>query len=46
VLACVPPSLRRVLDMTGAEQVLRVCDTVAEAEEVLGHRGDAAGSLA
>lgn len=35
VLACVPPSLRRVLSMTGVDSVLRVYDTVAEAEDEL-----------
>lgn len=46
VPACVPPSLRRILEMTGADQVLRVYGTVAEAEEAFGHRGDAASNLA
>ncbi|KUN89914.1 hypothetical protein AQJ66_02280 [Streptomyces bungoensis] len=35
VLACVPVTLRRVLDMTGADQVLRVFDTVPDAEAAL-----------
>ncbi|MEU9397899.1 STAS domain-containing protein [Streptomyces sp. NPDC048324] len=46
VLACVPQPLLRILEMTGADQVLQVCDTVAEAEAAFGDRGDAAGSLA
>lgn len=46
VLACVPQSLLRILEMTGADQVLQVCDTVAEAGAAFGGRGDAAGSLA
>lgn len=29
-LACVPSSLRRILQMTGTDQVLRIYDTVAE----------------
>lgn len=36
VLACVPPQLRRVLDLTGADQVLAVHDTVADAVTALG----------
>ncbi|KUN79877.1 hypothetical protein AQJ66_27425 [Streptomyces bungoensis] len=36
VLACVPPQLRRVLELTGADQVLTVHDTVAEAVAALG----------
>jgi anti-anti-sigma factor len=32
VLACVPPLLAQVLGMTGADQVLRVFATVADAE--------------
>jgi anti-sigma B factor antagonist len=32
VLACVPKDLRRVLAMTGADSLLSVYDTVAEAE--------------
>jgi anti-sigma B factor antagonist len=36
VLACVPPQLRRTLEMTGADQVLHIYDTVAEARTVLG----------
>ncbi|CAK7284797.1 STAS domain-containing protein [Streptomyces misionensis] len=36
VLACVPAPLRRILEMTGADQVLRVFDTVADAEATLG----------
>src|SRR3712207_158744 len=32
VLACVPPNLRRMLSMTGVDGVLRVYDTLAEAE--------------
>ncbi len=35
VLACVPDKLHRVLEMTGADQVLRVFATVAEAEAAL-----------
>ncbi|MFF4260402.1 STAS domain-containing protein [Streptomyces sp. NPDC001663] len=34
VLACVPEPLQWVLEMTGADQILRVYDTVAEAEAV------------
>ncbi|MEV6409593.1 STAS domain-containing protein [Streptomyces bobili] len=45
-LACVPQPVLRILEMTGADQVLQVCDTVAEAEAAFGDRGDAAGSLA
>ncbi|WP_370270544.1 STAS domain-containing protein [Streptomyces sp. V4I8] len=36
VLACVPEPLGRILEMTGANQLLRVYDTVAEAEAVFG----------
>ncbi|MGC5567835.1 STAS domain-containing protein [Streptomyces sp. FR-108] len=36
VLACVPPSLRRILQVTGTDQLLRVFDTVTDAEAVLG----------
>ncbi|MFF3484473.1 STAS domain-containing protein [Streptomyces sp. NPDC002701] len=32
VLACVPAGLRRVLRITGADQVLRVYDTVTDAQ--------------
>jgi anti-sigma B factor antagonist len=32
VVACVPPYLRRILSMTGVDQVLRVFATVADAE--------------
>ncbi|MGV9351577.1 STAS domain-containing protein [Streptomyces spiralis] len=35
VLACVPHRLHRILEMTGADQVLRVFDTVADAEAAL-----------
>ncbi|MFD3621690.1 STAS domain-containing protein [Streptomyces sp. NPDC058676] len=45
VLACVPQPLLRILEMTGADQVLQVRDTVSEAEAAFGGRGDAAGSL-
>ncbi|MFE8948859.1 STAS domain-containing protein [Streptomyces sp. NPDC007856] len=34
-LACVPPVLRRVLEMTGVDQLPAVHDTVAEAVAVL-----------
>ncbi|WP_369174459.1 STAS domain-containing protein [Streptomyces sp. R28] len=34
VLACVPEPLRRILQMTGADQLLRVYDTVTDAEAV------------
>jgi anti-anti-sigma factor len=44
VLACVPQHLRRILVMTGADRIFRVCETVAEAEADLGGRGNAAGS--
>ncbi|GCB53147.1 hypothetical protein SNL152K_10504 [Streptomyces sp. NL15-2K] len=40
-----PQPLLRILEMTGADQVLRAFDTVVAAERELG-RGDAAGSLA
>ncbi|MEV0257737.1 STAS domain-containing protein [Streptomyces sp. NPDC050732] len=36
VLVCVPEHLRRILEMTGADQCLRVCDTVADAEAFFG----------
>lgn len=36
VLACVPPQLRQLLELTGADQVLAVHDTVAEAVTALG----------
>ncbi|MFF5307642.1 STAS domain-containing protein [Streptomyces sp. NPDC013161] len=36
MLACVPGALRRVLQMTGVDQVLRVCTTVADAEALSG----------
>ncbi|WP_344403474.1 STAS domain-containing protein [Streptomyces longisporus] len=36
VLACVPDALRRILEMTGADHVLRVFDTVTEAEAFMG----------
>ncbi|MFH8991336.1 STAS domain-containing protein [Streptomyces sp. NPDC017940] len=36
MLACVPKPLRRILEMTGADQCLRVCDTVADAEAAFG----------
>ncbi|KAB1143488.1 hypothetical protein F7R91_25350 [Streptomyces luteolifulvus] len=45
VLACVPQPLLRILEMTGADQVLQVHGTVAEADAAFGGRGDAAGSL-
>lgn len=45
VLACVPQPLRRVVEMTGADQVLRVFDAVIEAEAEL-ERGGSAGSRA
>ncbi|WP_308286807.1 STAS domain-containing protein [Streptomyces liliiviolaceus] len=32
VLACVPDRLRRILQITGADQVLRVYDTVTDAQ--------------
>ncbi|MEU4979472.1 STAS domain-containing protein [Streptomyces sp. NPDC021969] len=34
-LACVPAHLRRILEMTGADQVLRVFATVTDAEAAL-----------
>ncbi|MFH9889872.1 STAS domain-containing protein [Streptomyces luteogriseus] len=40
VLACVPPSLRRILDMTGADQVLPVYGTVAQAQAGLEGQGN------
>ncbi|MFF7452171.1 MULTISPECIES: anti-sigma factor antagonist [unclassified Streptomyces] len=46
VLACVPQHLRRIVEMTGADQVLRIHDTVTEAEAAFGDRGDAAPSPA
>ncbi|MFD3839797.1 STAS domain-containing protein [Streptomyces sp. NPDC058642] len=36
VLACVPEPVRRMLELTGADQVLRVFDTVTDAEAVFG----------
>ncbi|MFF4277145.1 STAS domain-containing protein, partial [Streptomyces sp. NPDC001536] len=36
VLACVPDPVRRLLELTEADQVLRVFDTVADAEAVFG----------
>ncbi|MDT9686670.1 STAS domain-containing protein [Streptomyces sp. TRM76323] len=36
VLACVPESLRPILQMTGVDQLLRVYDTVTDAEAVFG----------
>lgn len=45
VLAGVPGPLLRILEMTGADQVLPAFDTVVEAQTQL-DRGDAAGSLA
>lgn len=36
VLACVPESLRRILQMTGVDQLLRVYDTVTDAEAAFG----------
>ncbi|WP_373569184.1 hypothetical protein [Streptomyces sp. FXY-T5] len=44
VVACVPAALRRILDMTGADQVLQAFDTVVEAEATLGVRGNAGGA--
>ncbi|GAB2766087.1 hypothetical protein ACFPZJ_37575 [Streptomyces bullii] len=41
VLACVPQPRRQILDMTGADQVLRVYDTATEAEVDLDGQGDA-----
>ncbi|WP_406123658.1 STAS domain-containing protein [Streptomyces canus] len=35
-LACVPEPVRRILQMTGADQVLRVYGTVADAEAAFG----------
>ncbi|MEU0042961.1 STAS domain-containing protein [Streptomyces werraensis] len=35
VLACVPPKVQRMLNMTGMDTVLRVYDTVAEAGDEL-----------
>ncbi|MDT7843409.1 STAS domain-containing protein [Streptomyces justiciae] len=32
LLACVPDPLRRLLEITGSDQVLRIYDTVAEAD--------------
>lgn len=34
-LACVPPQVRRLLTMTGLDQVFRVHDTVADAESAV-----------
>ncbi|WP_019074996.1 STAS domain-containing protein [Streptomyces hokutonensis] len=34
VLACVPDPLRRILQMTGVDQILRVYETVTDAEAV------------
>lgn len=36
VLACVPEPLRRIFEMTAVDQLLRVYDTVTEAEAVFG----------
>ncbi|MDQ0687194.1 anti-sigma B factor antagonist [Streptomyces achromogenes] len=36
VLACVPEPLQRILEMTGVTQLLRVYDTVTDAETVFG----------
>ncbi|WP_327721908.1 STAS domain-containing protein [Streptomyces sp. NBC_00490] len=36
VLACVPAPVRRLLELTGADQALRVFDTVADAEAAFG----------
>lgn len=36
VLACVPAPVRRIVEMTGTDQVLRVFDTVTDAEAVFG----------
>ncbi|MEU0414765.1 STAS domain-containing protein [Streptomyces griseorubiginosus] len=36
VLACVPDPVLRILEMTGADQLLRVYDTVTDAEAVFG----------
>ena len=33
VLACVPAKVRRVLDMSGMDALVRVYDTVAEADD-------------
>ncbi|WP_404827844.1 STAS domain-containing protein [Streptomyces aureocirculatus] len=35
-LACVPTPLRRILQMTGTDQVLPIYDTVTDAEAALG----------
>ncbi|MEU4878436.1 STAS domain-containing protein [Streptomyces sp. NPDC021608] len=39
-VACVPPQPLRVLTMTGADQLLLVHDTVAEAGTAVRHRAD------
>ncbi|MEU2159264.1 STAS domain-containing protein [Streptomyces sp. NPDC019396] len=36
VLACVPPNMHRLLNMTGVDSVLRRYDTVTEAERAVG----------
>lgn len=36
VLACVPPRIRRLLEMTGVDQVLWIFSTVVDAEAALG----------
>ncbi|MEU9050377.1 STAS domain-containing protein [Streptomyces sp. NPDC048384] len=36
VLACVPAPLRRIFQMTGTDQVLRVSDTVTDARAIFG----------
>jgi anti-sigma B factor antagonist len=36
VLACVPGPVLRILELTGADQLLRVYDTVTDAEAVFG----------
>jgi anti-anti-sigma factor len=35
VLSCLPGRLRRILELTGADRVLHVFDTLAEAEAAL-----------
>ncbi|MFF0465619.1 STAS domain-containing protein [Streptomyces mexicanus] len=43
-LACVPGAVRRVLETTGADQVLRVYATVADAETALSRCQQRAGT--
>ncbi|MEU6351048.1 STAS domain-containing protein [Streptomyces sp. NPDC047072] len=46
ILAALPRPLRQIVELTGADQILRVYHSVADAEAAVGHRGDAPGPLA